>query len=180
MKQAMQVLTSSETAEWYTPKVYTDAAREVMGGIELDPASCEAANEWIKATEFFTEKDDGLSYPWVVGSVFLNPPYGKTGSRSNQEIWAEKLVEEYYTGNVGQAVLLTKSVPGYKWWDKLFNYYMFPVCFCSERIRFLRLNEFGRVVAEGQAKAGSNFWYLGHNVDKFDDVFSKFGRVVLI
>ena len=177
MKQSMQLLTSSQTAEWYTPPIYIEAAREVLGEIDLDPASCAAANEWIKAKTFYTEEDDGLSKEWR-GKVFLNPPYGKTGAYSNQDIWAMRLHYYYTTGDVPEAILLTKSVPGYKWWEQLFSYFYLPVCFCRERIKFLKLNEEGEVVAEGRAKAGSNFWYFGFEIGLFERVFSRFGNVV--
>ena len=62
-KQSMSLLVSSETAEWFTPPEYTDAAREVMGGIGLDPASCALANKLVRADAFFAIGDDGLSRP---------------------------------------------------------------------------------------------------------------------
>ena len=43
--------------------------------IDLDPASCEMAQEVVKAKTYCTEQDDGLSMSWS-GCVFLNPPYG--------------------------------------------------------------------------------------------------------
>jgi len=47
--------------EWYTPPEYVKAVREIMGGIDCDPASSEKANRTIKADTFFTIDDDGLS-----------------------------------------------------------------------------------------------------------------------
>lgn len=177
MKQSMQLLTSSQTAEWYTPPIYIEAVREVLGEIDLDPASCAAANEWIKAKTFYTEEDNGLSKEWK-GKVFLNPPYGKTKGKSNQGIWAEKLFHHYDASDVSEAILLTKSVPGYEWWEYLFSYLYLPVCFCRERITFLKLNGKGVVVAKGMAKAGSNFWYIGDKSVHFKNVFWRFGNVV--
>lgn len=93
------ILNQSESVEWYTPARYVEAARNLLGGIDLDPASCRAANKIVKASMFFTPEiiplgddspgitADGLTEPWHVegaidegalpARVFLNPPYGR-------------------------------------------------------------------------------------------------------
>jgi ParB family chromosome partitioning protein len=55
---------SSKSNEWYTPLPYIEAARLVLGDIDLDPASCELANGVVQAKRFFTEQDDGLTKEW--------------------------------------------------------------------------------------------------------------------
>ncbi|MFB6214860.1 MAG: hypothetical protein ABEI54_03225, partial [Candidatus Bipolaricaulia bacterium] len=51
----------SLTNEHFTPPKIVEAARETMGGIDLDPASCAIANEkLVQAEKFFTEDDNGL------------------------------------------------------------------------------------------------------------------------
>src|SRR5262249_56141272 len=60
--------------EWYTPARYIELAREVLGEIDLDPASSAKAQEIVKAQRYFTLEQDGLIRPWH-GRVWLNPPY---------------------------------------------------------------------------------------------------------
>src|SRR5262245_34651598 len=42
----------SEAIDYWTPAIYTGAARRVLGGIDLDPASCEEANQLVGAARY--------------------------------------------------------------------------------------------------------------------------------
>lgn len=161
-------LNSSESPEWYTPSRYIDAARKVMGSIDLDGASCEAANKVVGATQFFTAVDDALNKPWH-GNVWLNPPYGKSAPKGNT-LFIPKLVAEYKAGNVTAAITLT-SAHGTEtsWFKQLWD---FTVCFTDHRV--LYWNEDGI----GAPTFGSAFTYMGPNPDLFTAVFSQFGTVV--
>lgn len=68
-------LSSSKSAEHYTPIDYVEAARTVMGGIDCDPASCVAANDVIKAKTIYTIDNSGLldENIWR-GRVIVNAP----------------------------------------------------------------------------------------------------------
>lgn len=63
----------SKSGERFTPPYLVEAARRVLGGIDLDPASCAKANTVIKADQYFTRDDNALTQNWR-GKVFLNPP----------------------------------------------------------------------------------------------------------
>ncbi len=167
------MLLSSKSHDWYTPPQYIEAARRVMGGgIDLDPASTEAANATVRAVRFYSEADNGLALPWS-GRIWLNSPYGKTGATSNQELWTGKLICEYRAGNVSQAITLVNFVPGYKWWGPLWQ---FPICSVDHCIRFQRSD--GQPA--GLAKASSAFVYLGprEGEARFKLEFRRFGPVV--
>ena len=164
--------------EWYTPSRYVDAAREVMdGGIDLDPASCEAANQTVRATRYYSKADNGLMQPWTTvegkpARVWLNPPYGRTRggvSMSHQRAFVEKLRCEYCQGHVAQAVLLSLGNPNSLWFQPLFD---FLLCFHRGHITFARPD--GTTGSFGFPLA---FAYLGPNEAKFIEVFAPFGRV---
>ena len=69
------IIYSSLSNDWYTPAIYVEAARNVLAEIDLDPASCRAANRILKANPVSDTHTDGLSHDWP-GRVWLNPPYG--------------------------------------------------------------------------------------------------------
>lgn len=159
---------SSASNEWYTPAEYVNAARELMGGIDLDPASNPLANETIQAAMFYTQDDDGLAQEWR-GRVWLNPPYGVTNGESNAGVWARKLADEYRAGNVTEAVLLVNANTERKWFSQL---WAFPICFTDHRIQFYTPEGVGAQPVDGNALV-----YLGPNLHQFIAVFSAFGDV---
>lgn len=165
----VEILHSSSTNEWFTPQVYIDAVKEIFGNIDLDPASCIEANQIIQAKTIFTINDDGLNQDWF-GKVFLNPPYGKTGGKSNQALWSQKLITEYCLGNVTEAILLVNAQTAEKWFKPLWGY---TVCFTDHRIKFMQADG-----SKNQPTLGNAFIYFGQNSDTFTKVFSKFGNVV--
>lgn len=69
----MTALFSANKGTWFTPPEIIKRVHAVMGGIDLDPASCAKANEIVGAKQFFTAADDALNRPWR-GRVFVNPP----------------------------------------------------------------------------------------------------------
>lgn len=130
------VLHSSDSNEWYTPAPILEAARRVLGRIELDPASSSVANRVVQAERFYTIADDGLNQPWHCKTLWLNPPYGKTGNRSNQDIWSSRLVQNYWLGHVGEALLLVNSSTDTVWFQALGR--EFPICLIAGRLKFWR------------------------------------------
>ena len=66
----------SGVVEYYTQAYIIDLVRQVLGDIDLDPASCIEANKVVQAKYIFTKEDDGLTKPWF-GKVWMNHPFHK-------------------------------------------------------------------------------------------------------
>jgi ParB family chromosome partitioning protein len=157
--------------EWYTPARYVDAAREVMNGIALDPASCAAANQIVRAQRYYTREENGLAQDWACDALWLNPPFGiAPGGKSNMAIWAMRLIDEYQQGRVKQAILVCMANTEASWFTSLWNY---PICFPSPRVLFHRPS--GKLDHHNQ---GTCFVYFGVQVQRFMTLFRKFGPVV--
>lgn len=165
-RTALGTLKSSDSNEWYTPARYVDLVRDFMGGIDLDPASSEAANVTVRAERFFTEVDDGLRQEWR-GRVWLNPPYGSVCAA-----FVRKLEEEYDSGRTVEAVLLVSAYSTEtRWFQPLFAR---PICFVDHRIRFVSGD--GRPAAS--STIGNAFVYFGAREGAFTAKFSELGAVV--
>ena len=90
--------------EWYTPSRILDAARETLGSIDLDPASCAAAQARVQARRFLSRADDALrpDADWTAGTCWLNPPYG-----AQLPGFAARLLAELREGRIGAAIWLS-------------------------------------------------------------------------
>ena len=160
--------------EWYTPSKYIEAARAVMGSIDLDPASCAIANETVKAMQYYTQKQDGLLQPFY-GNVWCNPPYGKVNNKSTIGLWVKKLIREYKAGNVRQAVLLTTCDSDNQWFQPFWDY---VICFTNHNVHFFKpINGMIRKDSRSTQMFGTVFVYLGPNEAAFIEHFSPFGRI---
>lgn len=153
--------------EWYTPQKYIESARKVLGSINLDPASSELANKYVRAEVFYDESTDGLSQDWN-GSVWMNPPY----AQPHIEQFMLKLSDEYFNGNISSGIALTHNYTDTKW----FQYAQAradALCFTKGRIAFV--NPAGEKAAPTQGQA---FFYFGKDLDSFFREFSQYGFVV--
>jgi hypothetical protein len=196
---------SSETNEHYTPPEIVEAARTVMGAIDLDPFSCAKANEVVKAEEYFDR--NGFEREWLrfmqtgpnegdtrfPSRVFCNPPGGKLsrkdlsavsggpGLSSSAVAWA-KLVHEYELGHVEQAVFICFNLELLRT-SQLFegvrHVLEFPICVPRKRLRFWGEST---PIGKGQPQHPNAIVFLpnrddGDSIVRFTREFAQFGAV---
>lgn len=142
MARAVQL--SSKSSEHYGPPWLADLAHEVMGGIDLDPASCAAANRLIRARFYYSPErgEDGLREHWA-GRVYLNPPGGQIkwqGQWVNQAaLWWATLVARYNAGWVDEAIFTVFNLELFRYaqrWPGISHPLDFPYCMPKDRIDF--------------------------------------------
>jgi phage N-6-adenine-methyltransferase len=163
-RKAVHVSQNTGQPEWYTPPEYIDAAREVLGDIDLDPATSEVAQETVQASDYFTAETNGLDKPWQ-GRVWLNPPYAADLVGK----FAAKLVDHYREGDIAAAMLLVNNATDTEWFQKAASDCK-AVCFPSGRIRFL--DDQGKPGAPLQGQA---ILYFGEDKQRFMERFATFG-----
>lgn len=152
--------------EWYTPPEIITAAREVMGDIDLDPASSVAANKTVGAMDFYTKENSGLDESWK-GRVWLNPPYVSNLVAQ----FTEKLCAEYVNDNVEEACLLVNNATETAWFQHTASIAN-AVCFHAGRISYWHPDRTSKTPLQGQA-----ILYFGPNTDQFTRVFQRLGVV---
>lgn len=184
------ILHSAQDPDWYTEPKYIHAAREVMGGIDLDPASEAEANKVIQATTYYTKEQNGLLLPWK-GRIFLNPPGGLV-----VEFW-EKLMFSLAEPTMDESKVTEFIWIGYSL-EQLQTLQVCPrvpqdfsICTPKKRIAFvendakraLRVQKClkdGKAFKEKTSPSHANYIvYSGPNIAMFKAVFQKFGHVRL-
>ncbi len=158
---------SSEEPEWYTPEEYLAAVRDVLGEIDLDPASSDPAQRRVRAIRFFTKREDGLRQEWQ-GRVFLNPPY----THPELPEFVGKMVAEYRSGRVPAAIMLTHNYTDTGWFHLAVGACV-AVCFTKGRVKFLDVRGNEAAPTQGQA-----FFYYGQDRAKFVVRFRQVGFVL--
>jgi hypothetical protein len=149
--------------EWYTKAEFVDAARTVLGRIDLDPASNARAQEIVQAARYFTQEDDGLAHPWS-GTIFLNPPFSRGSA------FGVKLLRHYEAQEVEAAIMVVNAYSADTNWCRPFLDY--PWCL-AHGPAFYKPGAPKR----SAPMAWAAFFYLGHEFDTFRESFSELGRV---
>ena len=162
------VSNNSGNNEWYTPPMYVQAARDVMGSIDVDPASCALANNTVLATTFYDERTNGLTKTWS-GNVWMNPPYAQPLITQ----FCSALVEKFQAGEVKQACVLVNNGTETGWFQSLLEHAS-AACLVKTRIKFI--DKDGN--PSGAPLQGQAILYLGKNTGEFSGVFSSFGKVL--
>lgn len=146
--------------EWYTPAEYIEAARQVMGAIDLDPATSEQANKTVKASTYYTEEVNGLEQEWF-GRIWMNPPYSTN--------LIKEFVEKLVSSDFEEAVVLVNNATETAWFRTLIDNAQ-AVVFPTGRVRFEKGNG-----EKGSPLQGQAVIYFGDKVDSFFGAFGKFG-----
>ena len=169
-------MTRRNSDERGTPAYIIEGAREVMGGIDTDPASCAKANRIVKAERYYDKGDDGLKQPWY-GNVWLNPPF----SQPLCQRFIGKLISEWAKCNTYQAIVLVNVSTG-RWYHKLLR--TFPVVYPKHhelhpnaRIEFNPLP--GNNRGTDNNSRGQAIFYLGPDKhrERFNTVFGRCGTI---
>lgn len=187
---------SMETPEWYTPRPIVDAAREVLGAIDLDPASNREANRIVRASRFYSARGELRSWH---GRIFVNPPGGIVAA-----FW-HRMMYEWAAGNLTAAIWIGYSLEQLQTLqgdvgDDVPNPLEFSICIPRRRIPFVenearRLARLKAIDAENRKRRreglelrrrseraaspshGNYVVYIGRARARFARVFGAFGQV---
>lgn len=184
MNPAQLINQTSGEVEYYTDPKIAEAARSMMGGIDLDPASSAGANEVIRAIVFHGPHDNSMSRPWM-GRVWMNHPFGRQEDACPPDCtkehihhsypyhgnaaWINKLMEEWEGGNVEEALCITYACTSEKWFQPLLD---FPQCFLCPRTNYYLPDG---TIKKGVTK-GSVITYIGDRETRFHRYFKSFGK----
>jgi|TARA_R110000822_G_C15109573_1_gene472800 hypothetical protein len=160
-----------DSGAWFTPSLYTEMAKEVMGEIDLDPFSSAAANSHVCAKRYFDEESDAFKQTWFQdpGRVFMNPPYGRKIVDASTDLF----LANWSNGSVAQGIVLVNNATETRWFQSLLRTTTL-LCLPERRIAFE--NDDGKHVS-GNTR-GQAFFYFGDERQRFEEVFGRIGIVL--
>jgi DNA N-6-adenine-methyltransferase (Dam) len=165
----------STKKDWCTPYKYVEAVKKVFGGtITLDP--CSNHHSIVKAqTEYRMPEVDGLQESWCFPTIYVNPPYGndkETGTKIKDWFAKCDYAHEFHHSEVIALVPVATNTS--HWKQHVFGRAA-GVCFLYDtRLKFL---EDGKDGGKG-APMSCAMIYWGNDLQKFQDVFVRYGAVV--
>lgn len=150
--------------EYYTPVKEIELVAKCLGGIDLDPASCESANKVVQAKKYYDINRCGLANSWKARTIFLNPPYSKE--------LIGKFVDKFLNCmDYEHGIILVNVNSSSKWFQRLLNGAS-AVCFCNTRIKFIN--------GESSARASNAYFYSGDAPEWFAFQFEKRGKILFL
>jgi len=152
------------TDERYTPPEILEAVAHVWPeGIGVDPAW--SPDSLVKAETTFTKDDDGKHRAWG-DRTWLNPPF------SDPSFWVGKLSRSCIA-NDWEGMMITRLDPAASWFTWHYTGRRFVLF--DERTRFFKPGE-GRM---GTPEFCCGLSYFGTRVRRFNQAFSKLGKVLV-
>ena len=149
--------------DYFTPSEIIHAAREAMGGIDLDAASHWAANREHQIPDYFDAGRSAFQHDWH-GRVWLNPPYGNNGP------WFDRAVEFIESGEVTQMCMLSPMWAFNTAIAADFMGFVSAMCILSPTPKFW---------GNAGGKTGTNqphaVVYVGDRIGEFRRAFSRHG-----
>jgi hypothetical protein len=184
--------------DWLTPVDYLPYIDAVLGDIDLDPCTTERANnEFLRAKQIYTPKEDGLNIeePWCGVTYMFPPTYGRcswnkirgtyrwglhSGSNSSSpaKAWFLRLEREWKLRNVPEAIMYATNHETLRTCQQIWDY---PVCIPKTRPYFIhgRTFEFSRTpLTWGYFVYLPRLEYGFDQATRFKEVFSELGAVV--
>lgn len=161
------------TAEHNTPREIVEAARRVLGRIDLDPMSNAAAQRVVQAVTYYTQQNSCWDHAWA-GRVFLNPAGGHV-----KQAW-QTLMGYVDVGAVPAFVWIGFSLEQLQTLQRDINPrrawtgavpLAFPICIPGFRIPF----EDAAGIPQMSPTHANYITYGGENVSGFVREFRRFG-----
>jgi phage N-6-adenine-methyltransferase len=162
-----------ENDENYTPNEIVKPFRDLVNGFDLDPFSCDRANQIIQARNFWTKSDDAFSQDWSnYQNKWVNPPY----SKGNIDRAVENVLSYAHIGNT---FLLTNSNTSSKWFQDAQNYCVCYLTF-NHRIEFTNPKNDGLKKDSGNAKGQTLFCFGKLTPKAFKACCKHLGNVSIV